>query len=1029
MISTARASRKSAGIPAEKPAVPAVPNLSGVSAAVVAAVNAVRRDPGSPALRHALADILRAAAFLREAVIAYEAVIALDPTAGTAYRDMGNVLTDLGRDDDGLRALTRAVELMPDEPGALLGLIRTYSKLRAPHRARPYVARLQQAAGAHPRDARRRLYAGLALSQVGQPDDAIAELHGALAIDGSDAETWDFLGLLHADRSEWEPARAAFDRALELVPGRPQTLFNRAVLRLRLGDLAGGLADYEGRWESPLFTTPRQGYGVPRWRGEPLHGRTLLVHTEQGLGDTLQFIRFIGQARASGAGRVVLECEDSLVRLLSGVAGVDEIVRRGHQIPPVDLHAPLMSLAHFAGVTLDTLVREESYVGVEQLRRQLPPRRSDVRLRVGIVWEASRAGGSFTAKSVPLDRFAPLASRPDIELFSLQKGAGEQTLAASPLRPRIVDLGSRLVDLRDTAEVMSQLDLVISVDTATCHLAGALGIPAWTLLPASADWRWLLDRADSPWYATMRLFRQDAAQDWAPVMARVEAAIDAAESHVTPPRARFAPQAKVSPDAHLLAALQHTEQGEFIEAAYAYNAALVVDPANADVWNNFGVVLAKAEQVVDAGRAFERAVALDAAHPDACRNLEQVRAALRGSARPDPQGDINIPRFAIDWQIGATSGWGIYGLNLVMHTLRRRHFMPVVFHPPELGGATPEQRALLAGIDAGRTEASQALRRGGLCPYPSLHALGNGLAGGSLSTQLHSTRRIGMVFFEDSLLGPDAVARGRTYDRIVAGSTWNEEVLKAHGLEQTALVFQGIDTSVFHPAPREGRMAGRFVVFSGGKLEYRKGQDLVVAAFARFRQRHPEALLMVAWHNHWPQTMAEIVTVGHVRDVPLAGANGQLELVPWLVRHGIPAESVLDLGLVPNAQMAAFVREADVGVFPNRAEGGTNLVAMEALASGVPCILSENTGHLDLTSDDHNIVLHRQGACRPTPSFRGTDGWGESDVDEIVEALEFAHANRGEAQRRAANAAAVMANGSWHHQIDRLFAAIGDVLA
>jgi glycosyltransferase involved in cell wall biosynthesis len=254
------------------------------------------------------------------------------------------------------------------------------------------------------------------------------------------------------------------------------------------------------------------------------------------------------------------------------------------------------------------------------------------------------------------------------------------------------------------------------------------------------------------------------------------------------------------------------------------------------------------------------------------------------------------------------------------------------------------------------------------------------------------------------------------------------EVLKSRGLEQTVMVIQGIDTTAFHPAPRAGWLAHRFVVFSGGKLEYRKGQDLVVAAFARFHQRHPDALLMVAWHNHWPKTMAEIVTAGHVHDVPSIAATGRPEIVPWLGKYGIPADAVLDLGLVPNAQMAPLVREADVALFPNRAEGGTNLVAMELLACGVPCILSENTGHLDLTSDEHNIVLHQQTPCRGTPTFGGTEGWGESSVDEIVEALEFAYACREDVQRRAANAAAVMARASWRDQIDRLFDTIGDVL-
>lgn len=992
------------------------------------ALKLARRNPHSVTLRRALADVLRSAAYLKEAIDGYRVVIAMDPNQSTAFRDLGNTLVDDGRPDEGLVELRRAVELMPHEPGALLGLIRTYKKCGIPGEAHEYVDRLGNDAAANEGDARRQLYHGLALSQVGRLDDAISSVRAALTLNNQDAEAWDFLGMLLADRCDWSGARAAFDRALEIAPGRAQAQFNRATLRLRLGDYRGGFSDYEGRWDSPLFTTPRRNFGVPRWQGEALHGRTLLVHTEQGLGDTLQFARFIAHAHAAGAGRVILECEASMMRLLAGLEHIDEVVRRGDPLPVVDAHAALMSLAHLAGATIDNLTPLVPYLGVDQTVRVLPPRAATTRLRIGIVFEASRSGGSFGEKSVPLGAFTPLTLRDDLELFSLQKGPGEQTLAASPLRKRIFDAGSRLVDLRDTAETLSQLDLVITVDTAVCHLAGAMGVPVWTLLPKTCDWRWLLDRIDSPWYPSMRLFRQQSAGDWSAVMAQIIGAIDQVAPATTQMSDRFAPRARLTPDVHLRIAVEHSEHGEFLEAASAYSAALTLDTTNANAWNNLGVVLAKAEHIQESLHAFKTAVDLSPTHADAVRNLHAVSSALQGSVRRAAQDDPSNPRFAIDWLVGATSGWGIYGMNLVMHTQRRREFTPVVFCNPDLSGATPLQRAALQGISAGGPDATYVKQHGGHCPFPALHALGNGLHLGSLGAQLHGTKRVGMVFLEDTRLGPDAIARGRTYDRIVAGSTWNAELLRAIGLKQTVLVIQGIDTAAFHPGPRTGVLAGRFVVYSGGKLEYRKGQDLVVAAFARFHQRHKDALLMVAWHNHWPQTMGEIVTARHVLDLPVISADGQLAIAPWLSRYGIPADAVLDLGLVSNAQLAPLVREADVGVFPNRAEGGTNLVAMETLASGVPCIISANTGHLDLTSDEYNIVLRRQDPCRSTSTFGGVDGWGESSVDEIVEALEFAYVHREETQKRAGIAAQRLADTSWHHQIDRLFDSIGDVL-
>ena len=196
-------------------------------------------------------------------------------------------------------------------------------------------------------------------------------------------------------------------------------------------------------------------------------------------------------------------------------------------------------------------------------------------------------------------------------------------------------------------------------------------------------------------------------------------------------------------------------------------------------------------------------------------------------------------------------------------------------------------------------------------------------------------------------------------------------MLRAHGVDNVVTVLQGIDASLFKSRPRKVRRRDQFLVFSGGKLEYRKGQDIVVAAFREFVRRHPEAKLMVAWHNHWPRTMGEIGVAGHVRGVPAINGAGRPEMTRWLAENGIPAGNVVDLGLRGNAEMGSLIVEADVALFTNRAEGGTNLVAMECLAAGVPTILSANTGHLDLIDDSRCFPLRTQGASRATPSFRG----------------------------------------------------------
>jgi len=230
-------------------------------------------------------------------------------------------------------------------------------------------------------------------------------------------------------------------------------------------------------------------------------------------------------------------------------------------------------------------------------------------------------------------------------------------------------------------------------------------------------------------------------------------------------------------------------------------------------------------------------------------------------------------------------------------------------------------------------------------------------------------------------------------------------------------VLQGIDPTLFHPAPRAGHMGERFCVFSGGKLEYRKGQDIAVAAFARFARRHPDALLVSAWHNPWPELVKSLADSRVTASVPFT-ADGRPDVQLWTRAAGIPPHQFLDLGAVPNAAMPTILREMDVAVFPNRCEGGTNLVAMECMACGIPTILSDNTGHKDLIAADNCYVLSRQSAI--ILDDRGTQGWGESDVDEIVESLEAVWQQRDESRRRGAMGAEAMAQLSWRRQIGRL---------
>lgn len=374
----------------------------------------------------------------------------------------------------------------------------------------------------------------------------------------------------------------------------------------------------------------------------------------------------------------------------------------------------------------------------------------------------------------------------------------------------------------------------------------------------------------------------------------------------------------------------------------------------------------------------------------------------------------------IGWQVGVPSGWGTYGVNLAVE-LARQGVAPALFLLSPKMRLTPAQETLLRPFIEKSEDWYQSAQRGGLAlDFPMLHALGDGL---DFYDALNGTKgrpNVGVPFFESAVIPPKNIKAARGFDLIVAGSSWNAEVMAGHGLTNVKICLQGVDTDLFKPGAKTGRFDGRFVVFSGGKLEYRKGQDLVVAAFKRFHAKHPDALLVTAWHNPWPQIAQGLSVSTHVAGPPGVKADGSLDIGGWLRANGLPADSFLDLGALTNAATPALLCDADLAIFPNRGEGGTNLVAMECMACGIPVVLSRNTGHLDLIQADHCYSLDFQipmGAVTKRPDL---EGWGESSVDELIAKMQQAYDDRADAARRGAAAARFMREWSWQKQVARL---------
>ena len=320
-----------------------------------------------------------------------------------------------------------------------------------------------------------------------------------------------------------DEARASFDHAVGIRPNFAQAHWNRAQAMLLAGAFARGWREHE--WRLAAHPELQRPFAQPLWLGEePLAGKTLLLHAEQGLGDTIQFCRYAPLAGARGA-RVVLEVQTSLVDLLRDLPGVSSVVARGDPLPPFVLHCPLPSLPLAFGTTLATIPAQTPYLRVPADRAAAwEARLGRKRPRVGLVWSGNAGHRRDRSRSIPLYALMPLFDL-DATFVSLQKDVRAADQAVLQQTPKLVDVSAGLESFADTAALIGELDLVIAVDTSVAHLTGALGKRLWLLLPAAPDWRWLTGRDDSPWYPTARLFRQNDARAWGPVVTRVRAAL------------------------------------------------------------------------------------------------------------------------------------------------------------------------------------------------------------------------------------------------------------------------------------------------------------------------------------------------------------------------------------------------------------------------------------------------------------------------------------------------------------------------
>jgi tetratricopeptide (TPR) repeat protein len=446
--------------------------------------------------------------------------IALNGDAAQYHNSYGNALRALERFPEAMQSYRRAIKCDPTLAIAhhRLGMLE-YASNDFPGAAKSFHAAITYA----PNLSQAHAHLANALFQMGRLEEAVDSYRRALALNPNDASAHSNLGLALQDLGFVDDAIEHCQRAVALQPDLPAAHNHLALALMLKGDFETGLPHHEWRWRVKNLPMGGRRLDQPAWRGEPLNGARILLHAEQGAGDTVQFLRYAPLVAARG-GRVLIEVPQELERLAMSVKGVEEVIRSGEALPAFDQHCPFMSLPLAFGTTVASIPSEVPYLAAPEplladWRARLAASASP---RVGLIWAGRPEHRRDRERSIALAALAPLSAT-GATFYSLQKGPAAEQAKTPPPGMVLHDLGEAFGDFADTAAAMSALDLVITVDTSPAHLAGAIGKPVWVLLTFAPDWRWLLDREDSPWYPTARLFRQTARGDWAPVIARVAA--------------------------------------------------------------------------------------------------------------------------------------------------------------------------------------------------------------------------------------------------------------------------------------------------------------------------------------------------------------------------------------------------------------------------------------------------------------------------------------------------------------------------
>ena len=633
---------------------------------------------------------------LPEAETACRQALAIRPDYAEAHNNLGIVLHDLKRFSESESAYRQALDARPDYADAYYNLGILFKEIKQPSESE---AAFRQALAIQPDLTKALNNLGVLLQELDRLHDAVDVYEQAITLNSNYQQAHNNLGIVLKELDRLPEAETHYRQALTISPNYADAKFNLAALTLGTGRFAEGWPLYEARYDEKMESRSSIPPNVrcPQWQGEPLHGKSLLVWFEQGHGDMIQFGRYLALLKAQGAAHITLACAPALQRLLGSVHGVDAVITNEAALAPrePDYWTFLLSAPLHLGTTVesipDAVYLEPDAQLVEKWRQRLAPLTGR---KVGLVWKGSVIHANDRHRSLPsLAALAPLWSLPGLSFVSLQKGQGEDEALAAPANQPILHLGSEIQDFADSAAIIAQLDLVICVDTAIAHLAGALGKPCWVLLPKTGtDWRWLRDRTDSPWYPhSMRLFRQAVMGDWRDAIEQIGHACAHEFPASTPVAAdpgryqtavalyssgRFADALATlqpllaSPAAANLAAAYNVAAAcsfslkQMQDAEMYWRRAIQEKPDFASAYNNLSALLKELKRLPEAEAACRQALAISPGYADAHNSLGSLLYDLKRL----PEAEAAC-RQALAINPNYTDAH--YNLGVVLHEMKR----------------------------------------------------------------------------------------------------------------------------------------------------------------------------------------------------------------------------------------------------------------------------------------------------------------------------------------------------------------------